>query len=140
MDGPRQNANLNRLRAVPANTSAAAAGSKLLVGPRFLPRLFYGPYWVVAVSPDKPREAGDDAGEGYDWAVVSGGQPTLPTSEGKCRTGDGVNGSGLWLFSREKVAGDATIAAMMAVLDEKGFDASVLEPVTQEGCRYPDEL
>jgi hypothetical protein len=58
---------------------------------------------LAAVSPSEPRGADDPAGEGYDWAVVSGGQPTIPSglddgrlSRPKCKNGEGTNGSGLW--------------------------------------------
>jgi lipocalin len=43
--------------------------SKLEVGPKFLPHLLYGPYWVIA--------AGGSSASGYDWAVIAGGQPTV---------------------------------------------------------------
>lgn len=96
---------------------------------------------LARVSPEEPRGADDEVGEGYDWAIVSGGQPTIESGDdGKCRTGDGVNNSGLWLFTREPVASEDTIAQIRQVLEEKGFDTSVLKPVKQAGCEYPDEL
>ena len=55
VDGPMQNANMMRLRALVADTTGATPPSKLLVGPRFLPRALYGDYWIVAVSPEQPR-------------------------------------------------------------------------------------
>merc|ERR1711916_308864 len=57
--------------------------SKLLVGPTFIPDLFRGDYWVLAV------------GATYDWALVSGGPPTIDAGEAGCQTGTGTNGSGL---------------------------------------------
>lgn len=145
--GPAQNADMMRLRALVEDTSGQTPPSKLLVGPNFLPRFAYGPYWVVAVSPSEPRAADDPAGEGYDWAVVSGGQPTIPSglddgrlSRPKCKNGEGTNGSGLWLLTRDKVASEAVVAEMRAVVDQNGFDASVLNPVEQEGCTYPEEV
>jgi apolipoprotein D and lipocalin family protein len=48
--GPPQNADMMRLRALIADRSGATPPSKLLVGPTFLPRFLYGPYWIVAVS------------------------------------------------------------------------------------------
>lgn len=45
-------------------------------------QMFYGPYWVLAYSES----------EGY--AIVSGGNPTIPTENGLCKTGSGVNNSG----------------------------------------------
>ncbi|EEH54488.1 uncharacterized protein MICPUCDRAFT_41142 [Micromonas pusilla CCMP1545] len=140
VDGPPQNSDGFRLRAVIDPDADDDAPSKLRVGPRFLPRFLYGPYWVVAVSPSEPRDESDPVGPGYDWAIVSGGQPTIPTGDdGKCRTGSGQNDSGFWLFTREKIASEATLEEMRAVASEKGFDLSALEPVTHEGCEYPEE-
>ena len=112
--------------------------------------------WTLPrVSPSEPRDPDDEIGPGYDWAIVSGGQPFIPSSAspgaddnnnddddatGTCKTGDGVNNSGLWLFTRQKVADEDVVAEMRAVLEEKGFDVSVLKPVEHEGCEYPDEL
>ena len=76
--------------------------AKLMVGPCRLPfhSVTYGPYWIIAAGP-KPSK--------YEWALVSGGQPTtetpVPTNftisnaccENGCKTGNGVNGSGLWV-------------------------------------------
>ena len=51
-------ANRNQVNGEPrvANLSAVALHpgtnpSQLLVGPKFIPRLFWGPYWVVAAGP-----------------------------------------------------------------------------------------
>ena len=44
---------------------------KLAVGPPFLPRSTYGPYWVVATDA-RP----------YSWAIISGGPPNLPGANG----------------------------------------------------------
>jgi hypothetical protein len=56
--------------------------------------MFYGPYWVLAYSES----------EGY--AIVSGGNPTIPTENGLCKTGSGVNNSGTpSLLSTKKLSG-----------------------------------
>lgn len=116
--------------------------SKLKVGPPFLESLFgsriartlFGPYWVVAVGESK------DEALGYDWAIVSGGEPKVETDNG-CRTGRQflnrfqVNGVGLWLFSRKPVDPENT-AIMRAKAAELGFDTSVLLPVEQKDCKY----
>lgn len=134
VDGPPQNARRTKLRAVVDPSARASSPSKLRVGPRFLPRAAYGPYWIVAVSPATPGEGG------YDWAVVSGGAPTIPgATPGTCRTGEGVNDAGLWLFSRDPVASEDAIAAMRAAAEAKGFDLSRLENVEQRECEYPPE-
>ena len=88
------------------------------------------------------RGAEDPAGEGYDWAIISGGQPTIkvPGEEGVCKNGEAVNGSGLWLFTREAVAEAAVVEVMRAAAAERGFDLSVLNPVLQAGCTYPQDL
>ena len=133
VDGEDTNARGMRLRAVLEDKDAST--SKLLVGPAFLPRFTYGPYWIVAVSPDVP-----DPELGYEWAIVSGGAPTRLTDQenGLCSTGDGTNDSGLWLFTREPAVGADVVEVMRATARDAGFDTSVLKPVTQEGCEYPE--
>merc|ERR1740138_1714598 len=46
--------------------------SKLLVAPCFLPNVLAGDYWVVAAGPSPSN---------YEWAIVSGGQPTEPGAD-----------------------------------------------------------
>ena len=71
----------------------------------------------------------------YEWALVSGGQPTHQAAGG-CRTGDGVNGAGLWIFSRNATRDEAVVSHLRGVAQAKGFDLSVLKDVQQEGCLY----
>jgi len=132
VDGPPQNANRMMLRALVENDEVP---SKLLVGPRFLPRFAYGPYWVVATSATTDEEISTD---GYEWAIVSGGQPMIDTGSG-CKTGDGVNNAGLWLFTREQIASPDVVERMRTIAADMGFDVSVLKDVQQAGCSYPDE-
>lgn len=99
--------------------------AKLNVGPCFLPRLpgwTTGPYWILAF----------DNSKGY--ALVSGGQPTIETSDGLCKTGSGVNGAGLWIFTREQQRNDALIQEVRGIAQSKGFDLSVLNDVDQSNC------
>ena len=96
--------------------------SKLNVAPCFLPKEFAGPYWVVAY----------DETEGY--ALISGGQPQTVSESGGCRTGDGINNSGLWIFSRSSVRNETLIIQVRALAENKGFDLTVLNDVNQEGC------
>lgn len=126
--------------------------SKLLVGPAFLTRLItsesrwreaFGRYWVVAVGPSSNQSLG------YDWAIVSGGPPEAP-SGGACSTASslaarlapsGLGGGemadvGLWLFSRQPVADEATLQAMRDEAAAIGFDLGVLVSVKQAGCKY----
>eukprot|EP00162_Nutomonas_longa_P006463 comp17012_c0_seq1/m.27987 comp17012_c0_seq1/g.27987 ORF comp17012_c0_seq1/g.27987 comp17012_c0_seq1/m.27987 type:complete len:222 (-) comp17012_c0_seq1:258-923(-) len=100
--------------------------SQLSVGFCWEPEILYGPYWVIAVglNPD---------GFNYDWAIVSGGPPKKP-SNGACITGTGVDGSGLWIFTRSRIADPALVNQIVALAQKKGFDTSTLLPVVQEGC------
>jgi hypothetical protein len=101
VDGPRTNERKTKLRAVVPDETVP---SKLAVGPRFVPSASYGPYWVLAVKPSDAPLGEDDPEKprGYDWAVVSGGQPNVPGGKDTCRTSlTGVNGSGLWIFTRD---------------------------------------
>ena len=85
------------------------------------------------MSPDAP-----DPELGYEWAIVSGGAPTRLTDpeNGLCSTGEDMNDSGLWLFTREPTVGADVVERMRATARDAGFDTSVLKPVTQEGCEY----
>lgn len=105
---------------------------KLAVAPCFLPKIWSGDYWVVAYE-----ETDEVAGtEGY--ALISGGQPTIPPPEGSdltgCRTGDGTNQSGLWIFSRSPERNEDLITTVRDIAVAKGFDVSVLNDVDQTSC------
>merc|ERR1712137_101727 len=100
--------------------------AKLAVGPCQLSDKFYGPYWVVAAGPSSDH---------YEWALISGGQPTHQTIHG-CTCGTGTNGSGLWVFSRSQVASQDEINQVVSIAQTKGFDITILAPVIQEGCKY----
>lgn len=101
--------------------------SKLLVAPCFLPNALAGDYWILAV--------GKSAEGKYEWAVVSGGPPTEPFSDGCTTKRDGINGSGLWVFSRKPVDPEGKAAALSA-LRSKGYTTSQLVDVPQAGCEY----
>lgn len=107
-------------------TSGEVDASKLAVAPCFLPKVFAGPYWVVAYNED----------EGF--ALISGGQPTIPALlESKstgCRTGTGTNNSGLWIFSRSQERNDTLINLVRGIAQDSGFDISVLNDVDQRFC------
>merc|ERR1712086_550311 len=68
-----------------------ATNGKLEVAPCFLPAALSGPYWVMHF----------DAIEGR--ALIVGGQPTIPTTGGLCKTGNGVNNAGLWILVGNKL-------------------------------------
>ena len=106
---------------------------QLAVGPTLLPPATWGPYWVVAAGP---------GGATYDWAIVSGGPPTVAGSTaGTCRNPTGMlslvgSGEGLWLFTRDSVAPNSTVQTMRGIAAGLGFDLNVLHPVTQADCTY----
>ena len=112
VNGPVHDGNICAV--VPDTTEPA----KLAVGPCFLPSSLYGPYWVVLAGPDPLN---------YEYALISGGQPTINTGNG-CKTGEGVNGSGLWVFSRDSVAPQSQIDMVIAQAKQLGYDTSVLLP------------
>jgi lipocalin len=110
--------------------------SKLGVAPCFLPSFLSGPYWVVAAGPDP---------DNYEWAIVSGGQPTIDDvcDDGTCTTAIDAgflnwngNNEGLWLFTREQVAAQQTLDEMEAVAAEKGICTAQMVDVPQKGCKY----
>jgi lipocalin len=100
-----------------------ASAGKLEVAPCFLPSQLSGPYWVVAFD----KKAG--------WALVSGGPPDITGPQGTtCRTGTGVNGSGLWIFTRQQKRDKKVVDLVRKKAAEKGFDLSVLLDINQEKC------
>lgn len=105
---------------------AIAEASKLMVAPCYLPKELAGPYWVVAY----------DETQGY--ALISGGQPTIPNGDLGCRTGDGINESGLWIFTRTPVRNEALIQQVRQIAASAGFDVTVLNDVDQTGCYAED--
>lgn len=105
---------------------------KLAVAPCYLPKAFAGPYWVLLYNEE----------EGY--ALISGGQPSIPSYDQDgmflgCRTGRGINNSGLWIFSRSPLRDEDLIASVRAKAVEMGIDVTILNDVDQEGC-YDDDL
>lgn len=130
-------ANVDRVNGAPQNSDNMTlcarlqdplATSKLSVAPCFLPNYFAGPYWILSVG---ENETGH-----YEWAIVIGGEPTEPYADGCSTKQSGINGAGLWLFSRVPVASEATIAAMRQELASKGITSQNLIRVQQEDCTY----
>mmetsp|Transcript_9801 Transcript_9801/g.13853 ORF Transcript_9801/g.13853 Transcript_9801/m.13853 type:complete len:276 (-) Transcript_9801:255-1082(-) len=107
-----------------AYTPNKSVPSKLAVAPCFVPTGLAGPYWVVEYN----------AEEG--WAIISGGQPTIPGDNGGCKLGTGTNNSGLWLFTREVNPSPDLVTKMKELAEEKGFDISVLNKVDHNDCDY----
>mmetsp|Transcript_27629 Transcript_27629/g.69335 ORF Transcript_27629/g.69335 Transcript_27629/m.69335 type:complete len:230 (-) Transcript_27629:109-798(-) len=97
------------------------SSGKLAVAPCFLPSFLAGPYWVIAYD------------EGQGFALISGGAPAKASPDG-CRTGTGVNGSGLWIFTREQKRNEKLVNKVRGIAAAKGFDLSVLNDVDQTEC------
>jgi lipocalin len=124
--------------------ASVQSSGKLKVAPCFLPKWSAGPYWIV------DYQEGDDDEDGY--ALISGGQPKNLVSTGAdantcgkdgtspcCKTGDGVNNSGLWIFTRQKNASAELVNKVRTIAKEKGFATSVLFDVTHpDDCDIPD--
>lgn len=120
------------------STTKGESSGKLQVAPCFLPKWFAGPYWIVDYQ--------EDPVDGY--ALISGGQPTtiVPSSQDDddveaedcgldgtspcCKTGDGVNNSGLWIFTRQANATQELVETVRQIAKQKGFATSVLFNVT----------
>eukprot|EP00929_Paragymnodinium_shiwhaense_P031082 TRINITY_DN174_c0_g1_i1.p1 TRINITY_DN174_c0_g1~~TRINITY_DN174_c0_g1_i1.p1 ORF type:complete len:217 (-),score=40.07 TRINITY_DN174_c0_g1_i1:203-853(-) len=100
-----------------------AKRGQLLVGTFFLPTFLAGPYWVIDYSEE----------EGY--ALISGGPPKVEGKDGKCKNGGGVNGSGLWIFTRSQSRDDTLMNKVRSIAEAKGFDLSVLNDVDQSNCK-----
>merc|ERR1712188_20329 len=122
VDGGQQNTDMF-LKAVVVN------GSKLAVGPEFIPQEMYGSYWIVFAGPDE---------DSYDYGIVSGGPPKNSGDDG-CIAGSEseVNEAGLWLFTKDPVPEPGMVDMLREKATELGFDLSVLQNVTHEGCKYP---
>lgn len=106
-----------------SNDPAKLAVAPCWLGPK---EWFAGDYWVLAYN----------ATRGY--ALISGGQPTVDTGNG-CRTGEGINEAGLWIFTREQERDEDIVNEVRGIALDQGFDLSVLKNVTQQGCVYNDD-
>merc|ERR1712100_448894 len=110
--------------------------AKLEVGPcdlSIISRFAFGPYWVVAAGDLSCVGADCPQPEEYEWAFVSGGQPTVKT-DGGCTPGTGVNHAGMWIFTKAAERNQTLLDAVDAIGTQKGFDMSALGDVVQEGC------
>jgi hypothetical protein len=67
-------------------------------------------------------------------ALVSGGQPDIETEEGCIFKKSLINGSGLWIFTREQVRDEALVNRGVTLLKQKGFDTRILNNVDQTQC------
>lgn len=101
--------------------------SKLLVAPCFLPNIFAGDYWVIDAGPSSNN---------YQYAIVSGGQPTIQLKDGCTTSTNGTNDSGFWFFTRQQNVNNTLINLMNTLAREKGFSLMLMNNVTQKGCIY----
>jgi hypothetical protein len=126
-NGRQENENNFTLCARQVNSSNPGM---ILNGPCFLPNNFAGPYWVIAAGPESHN---------YTWAIVSGGPPTVRYQDGNCSTSlRGINGSGLWLFTRNRYGQDVNyLTGMMRdMLRQMGYSVSQLLDVVHRNCSY----
>ena len=100
--------------------------AKLLVGNCFVsPTQPFGagPYWVLEYD------------EAAGYALISGGQPDIPTENGLCTYSSPF--SGLWIFTRDFERNDTLIDEVRAMAVAQGIDPSIMLDVSQEDCVYP---
>ena len=128
-NGPVDSTDKNIPSGLCARAKNESRPSELLVAPCFLPNFAAGPYWMIAL--------GEDAETGkYTWAVVSGGKPTEKFPDGCTTKETGVNGSGLWIFTRSQIARPGDVEAAKKALQQLGYTTSRLKTVAQEACKY----
>ena len=128
-------ANFGKVNGFSTNNSTILCGrqtdnespEKLTVAPCFLPNIFGGPYWIVAVGPDTNN---------YEWAIISGGQPSVRITNNTCTTKIYGFNAGLWLFSRKPILESSKLEYLRKILYKKGISSSKLLDVKQEGCNY----
>ena len=132
INGPVESTDKNIPKGLCARQPNATLPSELLVAPCFLPNVLAGPYWIIAFGA-KPN------GE-YTWGLISGGPPTVKYDDGCTTKEKGVNGSGLWIFTRDPVASEDTLNEARAKLKELGFTLQRLKNVEQKGCQYKDAV
>jgi len=101
--------------------------AKLLVGNCFddpAQPFSSGPYWVLEYD------------EAAGYALISGGQPDVPTANGLCTYSSPF--SGLWIFTRDPEHNDTLIEEVRAMATAQGIDPSIMLDVRQEDCVYPE--
>jgi len=104
----------------------------LLVAPCFLPNFAAGPYWILDVGSDSKGE--------YTWSIVSGGAPTVQFDDGCTTKEAGVNGSGLWIFTRVPTGAGLWVEQARNRLQQLGYTLQRLKEVKQAGCKYKGAL
>lgn len=110
-----------------ARVPNASQPSKLLVAQCFIPNILAGDYWVIDAGPRDNL---------YEWAIISGGQPTVEYPDGCATKTNSFSGAGFWFFTRNQTVNLTVIEKMENVSRHNGFSISQLNNVTQEGCLY----
>jgi lipocalin len=100
--------------------------SKIKISFTFIPfpNAVGGNYWVVATSPIINGM--------YDWAIITGGAPTLENASGCSVPGD----HGMWLFTRDATPPKEKLLMIKDTARKLGLDVSVLNDVEHNGCTY----
>jgi lipocalin len=110
-----------------ARVPNASEPSKLLVAQCFFPNIFAGDYWVIDAGPNDHL---------YEWAIISGGQPTVEYPDGCSTKNNSFSGAGFWFFTRNQTVNSTVIENMENISRHHGFTTSQLRNVTQLGCLY----
>ena len=102
--------------------------SKLLVAPCFLPNLFAGDYWIIAVGPYSNN---------YQYAIVIGGQPNIQYPDGCSTSTKTINQSGLWILTRNQTVSNQFLEILKIYLIQYfAITPSLLNKVKQTNCTY----
>ena len=83
--------NINKNNLLCARIPDSNVSYKLLVAPCFY-KNFCEFYWVMI---------GPSSGN-YEYAIISGGQPTVQMKDGCTTSTNGTNNSGFWFFTRQQ--------------------------------------
>jgi len=122
------------LRGIPNSQSS----SKATVGPTFLPKIFYGDYFIMAANTYESLQTQSfltSDTNNYELAIISGGEPKIETENG-CTTGVGSNNNkGLWILSRKQIITNDQRMQILNIVKELGYDITLLLPVKQSGCK-----
>ena len=81
-------------------------------------------------------DVGTDFQGRYTWSIVSGGAPKVQFDDGCTTSETGINGSGLWIFTREPTGTGVWVESARRRLQELGYTLSRLQHVEQNCCNY----
>lgn len=95
-------------------------------------------YWIAAAGKYKDLELPANAtvpepsGKVHDWAIITAGPPDQEGPSGFCSSK-----TGLWMFSRNPLPGDAVIAVLEQKAKDLELDVTTWKPVDHKNCIYP---